>query len=184
MDCRRALLDLLASHQPADERERADLDVMRGHAAALAEPFSRDQLPAHFTASAVVVAPDGSRVCLVHHKKLGRWLQPGGHVEAGELMVQAALREAREETSLELTLHPRRSSPLDVDVHTIPARGAMAAHDHLDVRYLLLASGSSARHDPEESQGLGWFAWDEALALADEPAFVRMLEKARRLASL
>jgi len=180
MDPRLALIELLGEHQPEDDKERADLEAMRRHAAALAEPFSPAQLPAHFTASAVVVAADGARVCLVHHKKLLRWLQPGGHVELGEQMAEAALREAREETSLEVSLHPRLSLPLDVDVHAIPARASVAAHDHLDVRYLLLGVGE-LRHDPSESLGIRWFGWDEALALSSDAALGRLLRKARRL---
>jgi 8-oxo-dGTP pyrophosphatase MutT (NUDIX family) len=156
---------------------------MRRHAAELEDPFSREQLPAHFTASAVVVDADGARVCLVHHKKLERWLQPGGHVEPGELMAQAALREAREETNLGVALHPRFSAPLDVDVHAIPARVGAPGHDHLDVRYLVLAESGAARHDPNESLALRWFGWDEAAALASDAALVRLLGKAMRLVS-
>ena len=76
---------------------------MLAYAETLGDPFSRDQLPAHFTASAVIVDPPGELVCMIHHKKLKRWLQPGGHFEPsdGGDAALAALREAREETSLE-----------------------------------------------------------------------------------
>lgn len=177
------LATALASHEPTDDKERADLDAMRSFAASLEQPFSRHQLPAHFTGSAVVVTPDGARVCLVLHAKLGRWLQPGGHADAADdgLMERTALREAREETGCEVTLHATAPRPLDVDVHVIPSRKVEPEHRHLDVRYLVVARNPAALvHDPAESHGAQWLTWDEALARADEAPLRRLLEKARR----
>ena len=92
--------------------------------------------------TALVVTPNGSKVCLVLHAKLGRWLQPGGHAEAadGGVMERTALREAREETGCEVVLHPTAPRPFDVDVHVIPARKDTPAHQHLDVREGVLAA--------------------------------------------
>ena len=176
------LTSLLAGHLPADDKERADLELMRQWASSLAEPFSRSQWPAHFTGSAVVVTPDGERVCLVLHAKLNRWLQPGGHAadaDAGQLQ-STALREAAEETGLHVALHPTAPAPLDFDVHVIPARKSEPEHRHLDVRYLVVAQKPEAlAHDPAESHAAQWLSWDEALARADEAPLKRMLLKAR-----
>jgi 8-oxo-dGTP pyrophosphatase MutT (NUDIX family) len=176
------LLGLLARHTPADAKERKDLASMTAAAADLDEPFSREQQPAHFTGSAVVVDPAGARVCLVLHAKLERWLQPGGHCEpqdAGDLEA-TALREAREETGLDVELHLTAPRPLDVDAHVIPAKGAEPQHMHLDVRYLVVAKNPDAlEHDPNESSGAQWLSWDEALSRADDGALKRMLGKAR-----
>jgi 8-oxo-dGTP pyrophosphatase MutT (NUDIX family) len=177
---------LLASHVPADEKEARDLESMRAFVSSLAEPFSRAQWPAHFTGSAVVVTPDGARVCLVLHAKLNRWLQPGGHADVpdGGDMAATALREAREETGCEVALHRAAPGAIDVDVHVIPARKTEPAHSHLDVRYLVVAKNPEAlAHDPNESHGAQWLTWDEALSRADEAPLRRMLEKARALAS-
>jgi 8-oxo-dGTP pyrophosphatase MutT (NUDIX family) len=149
---------------------------MLRYAAELEQPFSREQAEAHFTASAAVVDPDGTRTCLVDHAKLGRRLQPGGHIEPDdESAARAAVREAREETGLDVRLHPFAPRPFDVDVHEIPAREGEPAHLHLDLRYLLLADGG------EPAAGAGWMRLDEAIAAADEPALRRLLEKARRV---
>lgn len=173
--------------RPEDERERLDLEEMRRFARTLERPFERTQWPAHFTGSAVVVDPEGARVCLIHHRKLGRWLQPGGHAEAGDqgLLEATALREAREETGLQVSLHPAAPRPLDVDIHVIPARGEEPEHRHLDVRYLVTAADPEALAlDAGEVHGARWLAWDQALAEADEPALRRLLAKARRAAGV
>jgi 8-oxo-dGTP pyrophosphatase MutT (NUDIX family) len=183
---RDVLEEILGAHSPADEKERSDLEVMREHARSLEDPLSRDQPTAHFTASAVVVSPDGAQVCLLHHAKLGRWLQPGGHADPADdgSLESSALREVTEETGLDVAFDAAAPRPLDVDVHLIPERKAEAAHHHLDVRYLLRAKDASAlRHDPNESLGARWLTWEQALALADEPALTRLLLKARRFVS-
>jgi 8-oxo-dGTP pyrophosphatase MutT (NUDIX family) len=130
----------------------------------------------------VVVSADGSRVLLLHHRKLSRWLQPGGHGDPGEMRGEdVALREAVEETGISaLTLHPRAPRPLDVDVHEIPARGDEPAHDHLDLRYLFVAPDDAApRLAALESSDLRWFRWDETEALGLDAGLRRLLGKAR-----
>lgn len=176
------LRELLTAHQPTDEKEAADLQTMLESATSLEDPFSRDQFPAHFTGSAVVITHDGEKVCLVLHAKLKRWLQPGGHADAIDAgsMATTALREAREETGCEVTLHPTAPRPLDVDVHVIPARKSDPEHRHLDVRYLVIATNPDAlAHDPNESHGAQWLTWEDAIARADEAPLRRMLEKAK-----
>jgi len=171
---------LLAAVVPADDKERADLALMKAQLALLPAPLSRAQPAAHFTGSAVV--SDGRRVALVHHRKLGRWLQPGGHVEVadGDDLLATALREAEEEIGCRVVPHPTAPRPLDVDVHPIPSRGTESAHLHLDVRFLLLTDGPVALHeDPAESHGVRWFEFDEALHRATTGEMKRLLSKAR-----
>lgn len=176
------LVELLSRHVPVDAKEREDLERMRAFAAELPNPFSRAQATAHFTGSAVVVDPPGERVVLLHHGKLKRWLQPGGHADEadGGHLEATALREAHEETGCQVSLHPTAPRPLDVDIHPIPARKDEPGHLHLDVRYLLVAGNPLAlAHDPHESFGAQWLSWAEALERADEAPLRRLLEKAR-----
>jgi len=174
------LLALLSGVVPADAKEEADLTLMRAQATLLAEPLSRRQPTAHFTGSAVVT--DGRRVALVRHRKLGRWLQPGGHVEpedGGDLLA-TALREAHEETGCPVVLHPTAPRPLDVDAHSIPSRGNEPAHLHLDLRFLVVTEHPEAlRVDAMESAAVRWFELPEALHRADAPEMRRLLRKAQ-----
>ncbi len=142
---------MLRLYVAADDREDADRCAMLRLADELEQPLSRGQARAHFTASAFVVDESGGRACLVRHAKLDRLLQPGGHVESVDSCLEdAALREAREETGLEVELHPTAPRPFDLDVHAIPAAGDEPAHFHLDVRYLLIGRG-----DP--CAGAAWY---------------------------
>lgn len=176
------MLTMLASHQPLDEKETGDLSLMRQLAASLERPFARDQWPAHFTGSAVIADPGGTRVVMLHHAKLNRWLQPGGHTEPSDLadLRATASREAREETGLKLELVS--VMPLDVDVHTIPSRKTEPEHQHLDVRFLFIAKNPEAlTHDPNESHAAQWLTFRQAIERADEAPLRRLLVKAQRL---
>jgi 8-oxo-dGTP pyrophosphatase MutT (NUDIX family) len=179
---RSKLHELLGRHRPADTQEQEDLERMKAWLRELEQPLSRSQPQAHFTGSAVVVDAAGERVVMVHHGKLKRWLQPGGHADMEDFgqLEATALREAREETGLRVQLHQGTPQPLDVDVHAIPSRGLEPGHLHLDVRFLLVAENPEAlAHDPKESTGAQWLSWEEALKRADEAPLRRLLQKAR-----
>jgi 8-oxo-dGTP pyrophosphatase MutT (NUDIX family) len=126
----------------------------------LEDPFSRDADPVHVTGSAIVTGPRGT--VLHWHKRAGGWMQPGGHVDAGETPWEAALRETREETGL-LVRHPDGGPRLlHLDAH--PA----GPHVHLDVRYLLCSPDVDPAPPPGESQQVRWFTLAEAMDIADD----------------
>jgi 8-oxo-dGTP pyrophosphatase MutT (NUDIX family) len=177
---------MLRRHVPADAKEAADLTEILAFLDRHPQPFDRGILEGHLTGSAVVVSATGDRVLLLHHRKLRRWLQPGGHAEPGERQGElVALREAREETGIEgLALHPSARRPLDVDVHPIPARGAEPAHRHLDLRYLVVAPrDASLRRHVAEARALRWFTWEELVTVDLDLGLRRALRAARALMS-
>jgi 8-oxo-dGTP pyrophosphatase MutT (NUDIX family) len=142
---------------PVDAREASALRRFAAELDALARPFDRYAAPVHVTASAIVTGPRG--VLLHRHKRLGLWLQPGGHIDPDEEPVDAALREVTEETGVAGRLWS--SSPVHVDVH-----GGGLGHVHLDLRWLIAADGEPAP-GRGESPEVRWFGWDEAMALAE-----------------
>ena len=172
----------LRRHRPADTKEAIALRAILAFIDRHPDPFDRRIAEGHLTGSAVVVSATGDQVLLLHHRKLGRWLQPGGHAEAGERDGETvALREAREETGIDgLVFHPSAPRPLDVDVHPIPARHAEPAHLHLDLRYLVVApAGAALRRQAAEARALRWFTWDELAALDLDPGLRRALRAAQ-----
>jgi len=154
------LLAAVRARTPVDERERLSIELFDRWLPTLERPFDEDADPVHVTASAVVAGPRG--VVLHLHKRLGLWLQPGGHIEPGETPAEGALREAREETGLAVR-HPDGGPRLvHVDVHPGPK-----GHTHLDVRFLLETDDTDPAPQGDESPDARWFTWDEAIAVAD-----------------
>jgi 8-oxo-dGTP pyrophosphatase MutT (NUDIX family) len=137
MDRREWLRGMLLRYEPVAAGEVRDLSRMLELLSVPGDPFSREHfVPGHFTASAFVVSADRRSLLLVHHRKLDRWLQPGGHVEAVDAdLIAAARREVLEETGLD-RLELCREGIFDVDVHDFPARGDQPQHEHFDVRFL------------------------------------------------
>ena len=143
--------------------------------------------PGHLTASAWVVSRDRKKVGLVHHKKLGKWLQPGGHADGDSDLAGVAWREATEELGLRGLRLLSDDLPLDVDVHDIPAHFDEAgnlvddAHEHHDVRFLLVAEGDEQLIVSNESHQVRWIDIDHLEEYTRETSVLRMAEKVRRM---
>lgn len=174
-DMRAAVLALVAAIDPVDGREAAAKAEVLAGLQSLPEPFAQSAGPTHVTGSALVVGPRG--IVLHRHKRLGLWLQPGGHLDHGEWPHQAALREAHEETGLAVRHLDAGPLLLHVDAHD-GGRG----HRHLDLRYVL--RGEDVDPDPPsgESQDCRWFGWVEAAAIADH-GLRGVLERTRTVTS-
>jgi 8-oxo-dGTP pyrophosphatase MutT (NUDIX family) len=119
-------------------------------------PFSRAQFtPGHITCTGLVLAADGERMLMVHHRRLNRWLLPGGHVESGDSEIwDAAHREVVEETGAHL--EPSTTPVLaSLDVHGIPAGKGEPYHLHHDILFHFRANSDETRLSPE-SRAIAW----------------------------
>jgi 8-oxo-dGTP pyrophosphatase MutT (NUDIX family) len=140
MPSRSELISLLTDYDPADADEQRYRLAMLDLAAAASDPFDRtDYSPGHFTASAFVLHPEGDRILLIHHAKLGIWVQPGGHVDPDDAtLIGAAAREVTEETGV-ARLEPILPGLVDVDIHVFAGHGDQPQHQHYDLRFAFIA---------------------------------------------
>ena len=180
MFTRETLLDALSKYRSAYEEEQlfqaAFLNLLKHP-----RSFFRDHLPGHITGSAFIIDEEGKYTLLTHHAKLNRWLQPGGHADGDENIVDVATREAVEETGL-TTLQLLQPSFFDVDIHTIPARKDFPQHEHYDIRFLFRASKAEKLLVTEESHDLAWKPLDDLSSITDQNrSMLRMAEKAKKL---
>lgn len=127
----------------------------------------------HFTVAVFVVHDE--RVLLHYHRKLGKWLPPGGHIEANELPDEAALREVLEETGIRARLVGGQGLPIDEPLQLVVPAGIQVehiypGHEHIDLVYFARPDPddvTAAEVDPRlaESDQVGWYAADQLAAL-------------------
>ncbi len=179
------MLSLYAKLFPGERDVAAQISrLVESHA----DCCERTCRPGHLTGSAWVVSRDRQRVALVHHKKLGRWLQPGGHADGEFDLQNVAWREAREElglSGLRLVLGGM-PVPLDIDIHVIPARydeqGTLIedAHEHHDFRFLFAAETDEQLTVSDESHEVRWFEIERLHEVTDEPSVLRLRDKCQQ----
>lgn len=151
-DARRWVAEFDPQESPRARRsQQAILSLLDGSPA----PFARTSFePGHVTASAIVFSPDGSHVLLVYHRRLERWLQPGGHVETSDAtVVDAAAREVFEETGVAVR-RDLGTALVGLDVHAIPPREDEPAHQHFDLVFAFVAEADTMW--PPESRKVVW----------------------------
>ena len=185
MDHRQVLISLLQAHEDSplcqpDERQSLNRTVHFVRS----DPncFERSNHLGHITGSAWVLNAEGTAVLLLHHRKLNRWLQPGGHADGDGDIRGVALREVQEETGLS-HLHALGECLFDVDVHAIPARPLKAgrktegAHFHYDIRFAFRAPIGAQPIMNDESNAVLWISRNELIQYTQERSVLRMLDK-------
>lgn len=172
---REALLSMLNTHVPRDEFEwdmwLRTIEFVETHS----DCFERTLLIGHVTASAWVVSPDRSQVLLMHHRKLDRWFQPGGHCDGDPDTLRVAMKEAEEETGAKV--RPVESGIFDVDVHSIPARPGEPSHFHYDIRFLLEADPTAEVVRNVEAKDVRWVTMEEVALYNPSESILRMQRK-------
>ncbi|NNL90774.1 MAG: NUDIX hydrolase, partial [Saprospiraceae bacterium] len=126
--------------------------------------FGRDNLKGHITGSAWVINPSFDAALLIHHKKIGKWFQPGGHIDEDDTsIVEAAKREALEETGIK-EVQALNEKLFDLDVHTIPERKGIPEHLHYDLRFAFIAQEMDLNPDFLEVHEVRWISLDEIIS--------------------
>ncbi|MCE7066876.1 NUDIX hydrolase [Dyadobacter sp. CY326] len=173
---RNSLLSLLNAYTPENGLENemylATIDFVKSHE----DCFERSLLIGHVTASGLVLSADGNSVLLMHHQKLGHWLQPGGHCDGDPDTERVARKEIWEETGIQ-QLELYKEGIFDVDIHLIPERKGLPAHNHYDIRYAFKAAEGQDIVVNDESLDVQWVPLQDVAKLNDSESVVRMIRK-------
>lgn len=181
-----AVQEIVDDYLSVFPNEKEDLHALEARLKTDEQFNHRKSFSGHGTGAALVLSPDRTKLLLVHHIGLQKWVQPGGHWDPGDPSPWVvAQREAEEETNVELAeaLHvdpDRPHIPLDIDTHFIPARPARQEpeHYHHDFRYVFVAASEAVAGEDTEVTEVVWVpiaSQDERLAY-----FRPILQKMRR----
>ena len=138
--------------------------------------------PGHVTGSAWVINPRRTHVLLLHHRKLDRWLQPGGHADGDADIIQVVLKETAEESGVDVTqIKLLNEAIFDVDIHTVYATVHDPRHDHFDIRFLLEIDDRLPLPGNDESHQIAWIPIEQVSRFNNARSLYRMVQKTRRL---
>lgn len=173
---RNSLLHLLKEYHPVAQEEIKCKDRMIEFIKKNPNCFDRSLKEGHITGSAWLLSKDGSKVLLMHHAKMNRWLQLGGHCDGECDVLEVAVKEAQEESGI-INIVPVSTKIFDIDIHLIPERVDEPAHYHYDVRFLLQVNSDEPVVQNRESKELRWIDKDPNSLPTDNPSVVRMFNK-------
>lgn len=170
---RDSLLQLLCRYHPEEPDRLAVAERIIAFVRDEPACAERSHLYGHLTGSAWVVNATRTKALLLHHRKLNRWMQPGGHADGEFDLLSVALREAREESGL-TGIEPVTGEIFDVDIHEIPPFKEIPAHYHFDVRFLLYADDEEIPRHNEESNDVKWIDLADLSQYTEEESVLRM----------
>lgn len=170
------LIKLLHTYQPVHPEEITFKDQMLTFINQNPDCFERSLASGHITASAWLINHDGSKALLLHHFKLDKWFQLGGHCDGDSDVLSVAIKEAQEESGIE-NIVPVSTDIFDIDIHLIPQNSREQAHYHYDVRFLLKVLGNQNLVRNRESKELRWIEKNINALPTDNRSVVRMFDK-------
>lgn len=173
---RNNLREKLVRYHPTDTAEQVFKHDMLSFLDTYTDCFERSLEVGHFTGSAWLVNKDGTKALLMHHTKLDRWFQLGGHCDGDPDLLAVALKEAQEESGIN-GIEPVNTDIFDIDVHEIPASSKLPAHYHYDVRFLLRVVSDEEIIQNGESKELRWISKDIDKLPTNATSVTRMFYK-------
>jgi len=172
----RDIKELLLSYHPADAHEQLFKNEMLAFFSTHADCFERSLEVGHFTASCWLLNKVGDKALLMHHAKLDRWFQLGGHCDGNPDMLAVSIKEAQEESGIR-AIAPVSSEIFDIDIHLIPENKKEKAHYHYDVRFLLQVVSDEEVVQNAESKELRWIDKNGSELIHGNRSLERMFDK-------
>lgn len=173
---RTQLIQLLHEYFPTDPAEIKAKEDMLNFIKHNKDCFERSNEKGHITGSAWLVNKDMTKALLMHHTKLDKWLQLGGHCDGEPDVLSVAIKEAQEESGID-DIVPVSLKIFDIDIHPIPENSKEKAHYHYDVRFLLKVASNEDIIQNHESRELRWIGRDKSELPTDGSSVVRMFNK-------
>jgi 8-oxo-dGTP pyrophosphatase MutT (NUDIX family) len=171
-----ALIKKLQNYSPVAQEEIEFKDIIISFIQMNSNCFERSLEIGHITASAWLLNKDGSKALLMHHFKLDKWFQLGGHCDGNSDVLAVAIKEAQEESGI-MNIIPISNEIFDIDIHFIPENSREKGHYHYDVRFLLQVFGDEELVQNRESKELRWIDKDIKSLPTENPSVVRMFNK-------
>ena len=180
MDIRDKLDNKLRVYLNLYPDEKKTIKTMIGFLKENPNCFERENLKGHFTGSAWVIDDTHSWILMTHHRQLDLWVQPGGHADGNENLLEVAINETKEETGL--TQFKIVSEEIfDLDIHEVPQYKNIPKHFHYDIRFLLEANRNpNDIKISKESFDVAWIHKSAVLQKNNDSSIKRMLNKIRQ----
>lgn len=171
----------LEQYRPYNEQERKDKDVILQCMNLYENVFYRDNLIVHFTSSSWIMNPCRTKVIMVHHNIMDRWVWPGGHADGNENLLQVAVKEAKEETGLK-NLKVVSDDIFSIDVLPVASHVKhgmyVNSHLHLNVSYLFEASESEKLEiKVDENSAVKWIERERLPKLVKQMEDFKLYQK-------
>ena len=170
------LRSLLLKYYPLDAQEKLFKEQILQFIENYDTCFERSLEIGHITASSWLLNRNGTHALLLHHAKLDRWFQLGGHCDGDPNTLSVAIKEAQEESGIE-GIRAVSSEIFDIDVHLIPENSKEKTHLHYDIRFLLQVNSEEEIRQNKESKQLKWVSKDVFDLPTDAPSILRMVKK-------
>ncbi len=175
---KKKLLRALEAYQSTTQEDRNAKGLIQKFVENHEDCFERTLQVGHITASAWLLNKEGTKALLMHHTKLDKWIQLGGHCDGDSDVLGVAIKEAQEESGIE-HIEPvwQNGAIFDIDVHLIPANKKEPEHYHYDIRFLLRVTSDEDYVRNHESQDMRWFGKDRAMLPTQSLSVLRMFDK-------
>lgn len=170
------LIHMLHEYHPSAPEEIKAKETMLNFIKEHDDCFERSLAIGHITASAWLVNKEQTHALLMHHTKLDRWFQLGGHCDGDPDVLRVAVKEAQEESGI-THIAPLSDTIFDIDIHLIPANSKEQEHYHYDVRFLLQVTSDEKVVQNGESKELRWIGKNRDELPTNELSVIRMFNK-------
>lgn len=175
----------ISTYTPSTQREISDKTLILHCIKTFPDTLTRENPICHFTASDWIINHNRTKALMLYHNIEQIWMWPGGHADGESDLLKVALREAKEETSLQ-TIRPLNNQIFSLEVFAVPPhirKGKfISSHLHLNCSFILEADENEPfQIKPDENSGIRWMTFEDILTEVNKgkmsPHYKTLIEK-------